>query len=259
MNTELTQITPNPLVPFGLNPMDAFGGEEDLIIKPTRMELVQPINAGENATPGMYRDIQSNDQRSSLFVVPILFQVGRVLFPVSDGESGSNKPICRSRNGLVPENGDGLTPQASKCSECSLGQWKKVGGKDIKPACSKTVSLLFVDREYGMPYRMTFKRTNYKAASDLMETIKKVMAMSRAKGAMLFPFQLEVKMSSTFINKGTRKYYVTNFGAPRPINDTNEVITGYAEIFKNFATSKVLQEDDDPSVDEVLESTFVDA
>ena len=113
-------------------------------MKPSNLRLLQPIETAdeEGLIAGRYLDAQSNMQFESLDVVILQMQTGRVMYP-PDTERGA-KPLCRSRDGILPVINEELIRQdgGQGCAKCPMSQWKRIGGRPIKPQCRETMNML---------------------------------------------------------------------------------------------------------------------
>lgn len=208
---------------------EAFGMGEDYFPKPTKVELVQPINANGRVA-GAYYDAQSNEKFDRVMVVPLQFNMGKVFFET--GELGQ-KPLCRSNDGKQPSTKDpDLVRQdgGRGCKTCPRAQWKQIKGRDgrtvkVKPECGDTMSVLFANLETGFTHRLNVKRSNVPPLRDFRETIfKKVIEYQMKKNPKPhFAFLAELRSTQIVGKKGT--YFEILFGAPKLITD--ELLEGY--------------------------------
>jgi hypothetical protein len=234
-----------------------FGDEP---MKPTRLSLIQPIEAGDDPTliAGRFRDSQSNMQFQNLNVVVLEVRDGRVLFPPGEGRTKGAKPLCRSNDGKFPIIGDDLVRQdgGKGCAKCDQGRWVKIGGKNIKPPCQETKSVLLAQIETGFLYRYSAKGTAVPPARDLRETIRKNHLLAKARKVWLPPYAMTFNLASTKLQGSKGPYYIPKFTftGEVPIEDRPQ----FRYVYDYFVLGKGRNqaEDEDP-VSEVLEGEYV--
>jgi hypothetical protein len=165
--------------------MAALGLEEGVPLKPSNLRLLQPIETAEaeGLIAGRFLDEQSNMQFPSMQVAVLQLSNTRVCFP--PGSDRGEKPICRSYDGVLPVIQDGLIRQdgGKGCAKCPMSQWKKIGGKSIKPPCMEVIRCLLVDVETEFIYRLNAKKTNVPPVRELRQTIAKSIQYAKQKGA----------------------------------------------------------------------------
>jgi hypothetical protein len=227
--------------------MDAF--DSNPIMKPSELKLIQAVTSAPDIPAGTYLDVKSNITRKEIIFSPLLFHEGRLLFGEYDGTPESGQPICKSRDGLVPVIEEGLTPKATRCDICTLGMWRKNprGGKDIKPPCGKTVSMLLVDKATTFPYWMVFKRTNYQPGFDFMIAVTRLLKMASVNGESLYSYNLEIKMTSVLVKKGY-SYYVSSFGPMTPMRGDKATLALYKQLYEQAVTRKLMPDTPEPVV-----------
>lgn len=249
--TALTTVSPAE------EALASFGFTEGEPLKPVRLELIQPIQIGEEdgLIAGRFRDSQSNLQYESLNIVPLLMTPGRVCFPPG-GDLGA-KPICRSSDGKFPVISDDLVRQDGGlgCAKCPKAQWKKVGGKNIKSECTETMSFLFAELETGFIFRFNAKKMALSPVKDLKETIRKIVLMAKAKGQFAPPYGLTFKLTSVKIKGQKGTYFIPKFTPTGQVHpDDVSKFQGYYQFF----TSKreEIAASTDP-VDQALDGEYV--
>ncbi len=221
----------------------AFGASEDDALKPSRLDLLQPIQVADEQglTAGKFRDARSNIQFDSINVVPILIREGRVLFPPG-GELGA-KPICRSNDGKFPIISEDIVRQdaGNGCAKCPKAQFVRVGGKVIRSECNQTMSLLIAELETQMVYRYNAKGMALGPMKDLRETIAKMFRAAKLKGEYFPPYAMTFGMTSVKIKGAKGTYYVPKF---TPTGRVNPNDVPYFEHISNKFTRTELQEDE---------------
>lgn len=261
MSTELATIDQS------VNPLGFLGVTEGEPLKPVRLSLVQPINASaeDGTIAGRWRDEQSNMQYEDLNIVVLEMRPGRVMFESQDLGS---KPLCRSENGVMPVISDDLQRQdyGKGCAKCSMGAWKKVGGRSIKPQCQETLSILTAQVETGFTYRVNGKGVGLAPLKDLKETIRKFYLATKAKGKAILPTQLWFRLSSVKIKGAKGTYYIPKLGPPNPIEDPNvqaDIDNIYERLVVNRGVDYTEDEDTPPAesdpVGTVLEGHYEEA
>jgi hypothetical protein len=202
------------------NPLAYLGVGEGEALKPVRLSLVQPINASaeEGTIAGRWRDEQSNFQFEDLNLVVLEMRPGRVMF---ESEELGSKPLCRSENGVMPVISDDLQRQDYNkgCAKCPMSQWKKIAGRNIKPPCKETSTMLAAQLETGFTYRLNGKGVSVPVFKDLKETIRKFYLATKAKGRAILPTQLFFKLSAVKVQGKKGTYFIPKFGAPTMIED----------------------------------------
>ena len=238
----------------------AFGFTDSDPIKPSRLDLLQPIQVADEPglIAGKFRDTQSNMQYDSINIVPILMDAGRVLFPPG-GELGA-KPVCRSNNGVIPVINDDLVPQdgGKGCKDCVHSQWKRIGGKSIRPACNETGSFMFAELETGFVYRYNIKGMALAPLRDLKETIRKIVLVARSKGSFAPPYSLTFTLSSVKV-KGTKgTYFLPKFTPTGQVNPAD--LAKFASLYDYFSSRKgqsPAEEADSDPVGAAIEGEYV--
>ncbi len=238
----------------------AFGVSEDEALKPSRLDLLQPIQIADapGLTAGKFRDSMSNIQFDKLNVVPLLIREGRVLFPPG-GELGA-KPICRSNDGKFPIISEDIVRQdgGDGCAKCPKSQFHRVGGKVIRSECNQTMSLLIAELETQLVYRYNVKGMALGPMKDLRETIAKMFRTAKFKGEYLPPYAMTFELSSVKIKGAKGTYYVPKF-TPTGRVHPNDV--QYFEHIANKFTRTELQDDGAETASPVakaLEGEYVD-
>ena len=230
----------------------AFGfNENDAPAKPTRLELIQPIQSADEPglIAGRFRDQQSNLQYESMNIVPVRMYPGRVLFPPG-GELGA-KPICRSRDGILPviDPDSNLVRQdaGQGCAKCPYSQGKKVGGKWIRSACNETMSFLFCELETMFMFRMNCKGTALSPTKDLKATIRKLVLLAKSKGQFLPPYALSFNLSSVKVKGAKGTFYIPKYVPTGQVNGADW--DKFRTVFEYFNTAP--EETDDAAGDPV--------
>lgn len=249
MNTELEKINNSLESITADEALEGLGTSSTDLLKPVRLDLIQPINSGGGKTAGEFLDSQTQVSFKKINIVPLGFSEGRLYFP--PGESGLTRPLCRSINGVVPVIGDDLVPQDSGegCAKCPKGSWNRIAGKNIRPECKETVSLLFLERLSGFPYRIVAKGNSLTSFRNLKETIRKYVIRTNAEGKLIPPYGYEIEMSSSLVTKGGYKFYVINFGTVNKISDPS-MVAEFGKYYKKYIINKAHVDDDSSTVEE---------
>lgn len=191
----------------------ALGMAQDEPIRPSTINLVQPIEADDESglIAGRFRDAQSNMQFPAMDLAVIQIAPGRVCYP-PDSERGA-KPLCRSRDGIMPVINDNLIRQddGRGCALCPKSQWKKIAGKSIKPQCREVMNLLLVDIETEFIYRYNVKGTSLAPVKDLQQMIAKSVRYAAVKGVAIPYWGLVYRMGSLRIKNTKGTFYNPKF------------------------------------------------
>lgn len=206
------------------------GVSNDFMYKPSGLELVQPISpaaVNDGARPGRFRDKQANMEFETMQIVALDFDCGRVLFPPG-GELGAD-PICRSSNGVTPDDSDRIVRQADKCANCDHASWAHYNRKTKEgaPDCKEKITLLLAERDSGFLYRLNVGGMSLKPLKDFRDTLYKLSGMTRGKVPWR-AFSAEMGTTKIVGKKGT--YFVLKFSNPKALNpaDVQEFATKYA-------------------------------
>lgn len=236
----------------------ALGLQAGEPLKPTNLILVQKNNADAEAgvIPGRFLDPQSNMQFPSLDVAVIQIQNGQVLYPPGEDNFGA-KPLCRSSDGIMPVINDQLIRQdgGRGCKACPKNQWKRIGGKLIRPECAATVKLLAVEIDTEFIYRVNFKRTAVPVLNEFREGLRKVVTLAQKKGAAVMPYGLIYTMSSVKVSKNGLTWYVPKFTAKGMVQDPEQV-QRFGDLFKHFVLGNGKSAMAEDPVDAALEGDY---
>jgi hypothetical protein len=243
----------------GDSTLAAFGVSEDDALKPSRLDLLQPIQVADEPglTAGRFRDAKSNLQSEKLNIVPLLIQNGRVLFPPG-GELGA-KPVCRSMDGIMPVSDENIVRQDGGlgCAKCPKARWKKINGRNIRSECQDTITVLFAELETQLVYRFKGKGTAIAPMKDFKETIAKAFRTAKFKGEFLPPYGMIFELSSVKI-KGTKgTFFIPKFTFTGRVNPDD--VPHFGAIHERFAASHVEEEVESEPVAKAMEGEYVDS
>lgn len=209
MNTELAVQNSNAVIQQGVG----FGDSGDSL-KPVPMILTQRTTKGyEDVPSGRFVDSASGEVFSEVKFIPLEVRTTRTLYPHAkqgkpfrDGE----KPLCVSRDGLVPLKTEGLQPQAATCAQCKYSKWDNMSGG--KPACKEGRRITFIEKETGLPYSLTATGRSVKEVKDLVTGLQRKALATKAKvghTANLYDFEITMKTVNVETEFGSG--YVTHF------------------------------------------------
>ena len=221
----------NPLV--NINELEGF---EDAVITPAIMQIVQPTsrNQDETTPPGNFRDTITGMVYKTLKVVPLKIQSSpgpRVLFN-PDAGLGSD-PICRSNDGIRPAV-NAAEPQCDLCKNCKHSSWAnyRVDHK-TPPACKEKARMLFVERESGLPFIITFSGRSVTPANQFLRAIMRLAALGLSKKERLGIFDFTAEMYLKFITDQRGSYYVAQFRNITRVRVPGEFGPLYQELVKS--------------------------
>lgn len=162
-------------------------------LKPGPMVLVQPTTEVEGILPGLFLDKLSGTTWKTLKLVPLRIRFPRKgLYPSAPRFVKGERPLCKSYDGIRPvTNNPDLTPQAPSCKACPQGQWKKAGGRNIKPLCPENAEILFIEQETGLAFYITLTGFSVPPMHRLETAIERTAAMQKARtkrGVNIFDF-----------------------------------------------------------------------
>jgi len=172
--------------------------QDDLVFP--RRRIVQPIS--QVGTPGMFRCSLTGEEAEELVVTPLRYRPGRVLWDPRDVEM--ERPICRSRDGLVPDSSI-EEPAGQECCRvegnrrvpvCMQAQW---GENGERPPCAQTREFIMLDHATRMPFLMSLSRSATKAA-------KSILSYASLRRVPLYYVQAALRLNEVRSSKG--KYFV---------------------------------------------------
>ncbi len=154
-------------------------------------------NRGVFLVPGADGETEEHEELHDLVVVEV--KTGRIMWD-PDQEPGSGSWVCRSSDGLTPDDG-GEYP--GPCNQCPQSKWgPKVGGKASPPECDETVTALIL-RLDGPPFLYQGART---ALRPMQGFFHKNFVRT---GAPYFTSYVSIFLEEH--KKGSRTYYVPRF------------------------------------------------
>lgn len=232
MSTQLATINNNAIATYSNEGMEGF--DSDAPIKPSEYILVQRTSQGENATPGVLKDRLTGEEYKEVTAIPIRVYSGRIMFP--PGFDYNSKPLCRSLDGKVPVQGQGLVPQSPTCATCDFG--KKMWEKGQPPACKETMRWLCINTDNGLPFYLTAKGRSMKPSKTLLETLRRYAFVSKHKGEPRNLYDYAFTIKSKFTQDAKGSYYVLDFA------DITKVaqIGKYAQLYHSL-TSRQQQDE----------------
>lgn len=159
-----------------------FGG--GYVLKPSRLELLQPIRAVElGVKPGVFRDSDSGEVYESVQFVPLRVSFGRVYWP--DGSGLNSSPLCRSRDGITPVIGPNLVAQAQVCAKCRHSDWSQYRVNGKKPLCQERGNMFGIVTENKMPFFIGAGGMSLKPLKNFYNTVIKLYHIAKEKGVVL--------------------------------------------------------------------------
>jgi hypothetical protein len=213
----------------------ALGLAQGEPLKPANLNLLQPIETAdeEGLVAGRFRDAQSNMQFDKLDIVVLQIAPGRVCYP-PESERGA-KPLCRSRDGVLPVINDDLIRQDNGrgCATCPKSQWKKIGGRTIKPPCREVMNFLMADAENEFIFRYNVKGTSLSSIKELRETIRKSIMYAKTRGAIVPYWGFVYRMASVKIKNAKGTFFNPKFTPVGNLLDANAYPDGI-EKMKRF-------------------------
>jgi len=192
--------------------------DKDMVIP--RAAIPQATSDKAKGTPGMICVNLTGEEYEKIPVVILRHQKGKVLYP--EEYKKGDEAICWSRDAVVP----GSTiekPMATSCKECPYGQWKKVDGKNIKPDCSDTRTLLCVDTGTFVPFFISLHGLSIKPLNGCMTAIK---LRGKAAGLPLWGYSTVIGVQTMETNHGDK--FAASFAGPQPLDpEMVEVMTAF--------------------------------
>ena len=253
---------------------------QQTLITPTNIILCQRSTRAANAKPGMLMDGLSGALYEYLKIVPLADRPGRVMFP--PGEDLNVKPLCRSRDGIVPSS-DIENPPSKSCAKCPMNVWgvNPKTGKKAKPPCGETITLLALakptqdetDPTYnlaGLPLYLQMRGTSLPFYKDFIKQVDREIEVRRNQGVLLarHDFFATIKGGS-FVNAGGFPYVAYTFTDLTRIKNVGE----YGPFYERYVVAakaarqaayeerqaERLEGKVEEAVNEVLNAEFVEA
>ena len=231
--------------PFSI--LSKLDGFEDATITPSQLVIIQPTSRDENGTPGTFKDTVTGQSYREIKLVPLTIisktpGMPRVLF--QEGSALGSDPICRSNDGIAPA-ANSQAPQSKLCKGCKHSAWRTIGGKKKPPACREKAKILFIERETGLPYRITLGGRSVSPVKKVLETIIKYALSSVKQGirATLHDFVTTMWLKRETDAKGT--YYVVQFKDTARITNVGAYDELYNELVK--ARNALKAAEDEPT------------
>lgn len=220
--------------------MAALGLAEGEPLKPSNLRLLQPIETAEaeGLIAGRFLDEQSNMQFKSMQVAVLMLGNTRVCYP--PGSERGEKPLCRSYDGIFPVIQDGLQRQdgGKGCAKCPMSQWKKIGGKSIKPPCMEVIRCMFAEVDTEFVYRLNAKRSNVPPVRELRQTIAKSVKYAQQKGVVVPYYGLVYELGAVKLTGKKGTYFNLKFTPTGNLLDVNQFPDGKEKLdrFAQMAT-----------------------
>lgn len=224
------------------------------------MELVQRTSQVEGAIPGKLRDKESNEHFEELEIIPLRFATSRVLFP--PGGDLTADPLCRSNDGIRPVL-NVLQPQANECGNCSRGSWDDYGSNGRIPDCKEKMTLLFIDRNSGLPYYITVGGKSLAPMKKLKKILNKYGFMARSKGENIGIYDFATKIRPIAVKGPKGSYYILMFEPPVRVREAD--LGKYGPIYqqlvqrRNSAAPATSQPDGYSGEDEAVDAEYTEA
>jgi len=241
----------NELVPASSqnNDVAVFSAPDSLSsivrLKPSNLELVQYTSRTQGAKPGKYRDSVTGEHFDKITVVPLDIRKSRVLFP--PGNDFTQKPLCRSNDGVVPSP-FAQFPQARTCASCPKGQWRKEGGRNIKPECRDNLNLLVIDKESTLPAYIKFGGTGIAPFKEFLQIIERHRVTFAAKNGGIKPnlFDYVFSLSGQEVVTPKGRFFVPVFSDLGRV----ETLSTFGPFYEQFVVraNEYLQKEEDESV-----------
>jgi len=195
-----------------VNPVDDDGfddfDERDMIIP--RAVIPQATSGADKGTAGMICVNLTGEEYSEIPVVILRHTKGKVLY--NEDYKKDDSAICWSRDAKTP--GDAVEdPMASSCANCEYGQWKKVDGKNVKPACSDTRTLLCVDTNTFVPFFISLHGLSIKPLNGAMTAIK---LRGKAANLPLWGYSTTIGVQTMDTDYGEK--FAASFSGPQPLD-----------------------------------------
>lgn len=192
-STNLAKPTEGPnmdvLRSFGLGALEDISASD--IIMP-RYKLVQ--STSRTGTPGKWVSNVSDVEYDSLDVVILGISTYRIYFPEA---GGGDKPLCRSNDGIIKADGNGVGD--GKCKNCRYNVWTKdKQDNSVPPKCREGYSLLvLVLQEDG-----TFAPGMISIKGAARRPAKQFFTRMKARGVTPLSYITRVTSVSEVNNKG---------------------------------------------------------
>lgn len=126
------------------------------------VRVVQGPNAGRSA--GMFRFLDTQEERSTLTVIPLLIQATRVKWP-EGGFQRDSRPECWSTDGQ--HGARGAQFDGRNCSECPFFTLQPRTGDRDRGICLPTYAVILYEDERGEPVIMRMAGTMARVAPQL--------------------------------------------------------------------------------------------
>ena len=242
-----------PAVRTPLININELEGFEDAVITPAIMSIIQPTsrNQDENTPPGTFKDTITGMVYKSLKIVPLKIQANpgpRVYFD-PDAGLGSD-PICRSNDGIRPA-ANAAEPQCEFCKNCIRASWANFRETHKAPACKEKARMLFVERENGLPFMISFGGRSVTPCNQFLKAIMRLAALSLAKGERLGIYDFCAEMYLKYVTDSKGTYYIAQFRNIQRVKVPGEFGPLYQELVKArdvLSKQEVGDEDSTPTV-----------
>jgi hypothetical protein len=220
--------------------------------KVANLVLVQ--NTSRDGTPGKFRDKLSGQEFDTLQVVLLGKTMARVYFP--EGKLGAD-PLCRSNNGLVPISAEllGHPPLAMECGKylpngkyvpvCEHAVWSNYDRRTKTgklPPCKEQAKLLLIERDTGLPYRLTLSKTSLKPLRDLIDTLQRDSLGAAARKEIRNIYDYTFTISSQKVVNSQGVFYTVTFGTPSVLKAEDRGMFG--PMFVQFVQNQEIMEDE---------------
>ena len=228
--TDLLPATaPTGSIPSGYDALDP----SDFVIP--RLKIVQPTS--KEGTPGTLRMNLTGEEFTELRIIAIKVEPGRVYW---DRDSDSDRPICRSFDGHVPDPRI-EDPPSPRCMDvtvskggkqlmqaaCEMAMW---GDDRAKPPCDQIYNMLCISADDDLPLWMTIGGTS-------ITSFKKFVSSIALRRRALSEYETVISLEECAGKKG--KYYVLKFATPKIVQpDFREHVAELVNVFQNETTRR---------------------
>lgn len=238
----VTTPQPSPEAPLAKREDSPFSiltqldGFEGATIAPAQLVVIQPTSRDDSGTPGTFKDTVTGQSYREMKIVCLSVicktpGMPRVFFE-KNSALGSD-PICRSNDGVAPA-ANAQAPQSKLCKTCSRSLWKTVNGRKVPPDCREKAKILFIERESGLPFRITAGGRSVSPVKKMLDTTIRYALNSIKQGvaAQLHDFVTTMWLKRETDSKGT--YYTVQFKDTQRITNVGE----YQELYNELVRSR---------------------
>jgi hypothetical protein len=229
---------------------DGMGaGFDDLgPIRPSNIVLVQ--NTTRVGTAGKFRDTASGEEFDELTIAILARRKSRVLFP--EGELGA-EPLCKSYDGDFPVSEEvlGHPPIHKDCKTCPMASWDNYDRKTRKgkPQCKEQARILFVEKNSGLPYRLTLNGMSLKPLRTLLQVIQKDAFIAAQKGDKRSIYDYYFTITPEKVTGKLGNFYVVGFSTPEVFKPENR--GKFGPLYEAYVTNAAKYKEETEAIQEV--------